>query len=59
MTATYDTIDDAHDALRAAEQDVAADMGEEAVEAGWSDIVHSIASFCTPEVARELIQRNL
>ena len=55
----YQTIEEAQSALRTAEMDVAADMGEEAVEAGYSDIVHAIASCCPAEVAEELIRRNL
>lgn len=55
----YSTIEEAQDALRGAELDVAGDHGEEAVEAAWGDIVHAIAACCTPEVAAELIRRNL
>lgn len=50
----YTTFDQAQDALTAAETDVAGDMGEEAVEECWADIVDSVAQFCTPEVRREL-----
>jgi hypothetical protein len=54
----YDTIEEAMNALHTAEMDVAADMGEEAVEAGYSDLVHSIALLCSGEVADELFRRT-
>jgi len=44
--------------LQEMEMDVRSDMGEDAVEAGWSDIVHACADQCTPEVARELLYNN-
>lgn len=53
------SIEEAQEALQTAEMDVVGDFGEDAVEAGWSDIVRSIASQCTPEVGDELIRRNL
>lgn len=55
----YTTIEEAQMALRTAELDVRADQGEEAVEAGWGDIVRSIASCCSPEVEKELLRRYL
>lgn len=54
----YDTIEEARMALTEMEQDVRMDMGEDAVEAAWSDIVHACADLCSPEVARELLYRN-
>ena len=59
MPYTYTTIDAAEAALKTAEADVLADMGEDAVEAGWYDIVQSVAFECTPEVARELRRTRL
>lgn len=53
------TIEDAMQSLKDAEHDVAGDMGEEAVEAGWSDIVHAVAAMYPADVAAELIRRNL
>ena len=55
----YDTYEEAEQALRTAELDVIGDMGEEALEVGYSDIVRAIASECLPEVGQELIRRNL
>lgn len=52
------TIEEAMQELAVEEHDVVADMGEETLEAGWYDIVHNVASYCTPEVAAELIRRN-
>lgn len=52
------TIEAAQQALAAAEQDVRGDMGEEAVEAGWYDIVRYVADLCNDEVAGELLRRN-
>lgn len=54
----YETIEQAQEALNAAALDVAADRGEDAVEAAWTDIVSAIAALCTSEVARELAQRE-
>ena len=45
-------------ALEEATMDVKMDMGEDAVEAGWRDIVYTIAERCTPEVKRELLRRE-
>lgn len=50
----YVTWDQAQDALAAAERDVAGDMGEDAVEECYADIVDSVAQFCTPAVRAEL-----
>jgi len=54
----YNTIEKAFAALELAEEDVRADMGEEAVEAGYADIVEAIAFDCTPEVRAELMRRT-
>lgn len=54
----YNTIDEAFDALESAEEDVRADMGEDAVDAGYADIVEAIAFDCTPEVRAELMRRT-
>lgn len=57
MTTTdglLDTLDEAQKALRTAEADVRADMGEDVVEDGWSDIVRAVAFLCTEEIAAEL-----
>lgn len=54
----YDTIDKAFAALESAEEDVRADMGEEAVDAGYADIVEAIGFDCTPEVRAELMRRT-
>ena len=50
----YKTYDEARTALDQAESDVIADMGEDAVDECWFDIVESVAQFCTPGVAGEL-----
>jgi len=61
----YATIEDAMQALKDAEHDVAGDYGggeagEAMVEAAWGDIVHAVAGMCDdPKVAAELIRRNL
>ena len=54
MAYEHTTIESAQDALAKAEADIAGDMGEEAVEAGWSDVVDIVAQDCSPEVRREL-----
>ncbi len=54
MYETHTTIEQAQKALAKAEADVAADMGEEAVDAGWSDVVDMVAQDCTPAVRAEL-----
>ena len=54
----YDTIEKAFAALELAEEDVRADMGEDAVEAGYADIVESVAWDCTPKVRAELMRRT-
>lgn len=55
----YTTYEEAEQALAAAELDCAGDFGEEAVEAAYADLVHSVAACCTPAVAAELIRRKL
>lgn len=55
----YETYREAMQALEDACADVAADFGEEAVEAAWGDLVRNVASQCTPEVYAELVRRNL
>jgi hypothetical protein len=55
----FDSIESAMQALQHAEMDVAADFGEEMVESAYSDIVHSIAGMCPPDVARELLRRTI
>lgn len=50
----HTTWEQANAALEAAERDCAADMGEEAVEECWADLVDSVAQFCTPAVRAEL-----
>ena len=59
FTYTYTTYDAAEAALRAMERDVEADMGPEAVEAGFYDLVHSVALDCSPEVKKELLRCEL
>jgi hypothetical protein len=54
----YDTIEKAFAALESAEEDVRADMGEDAVEAGYADIVEAVAWDCTSEVRAELMRRT-
>ena len=55
----YRTYDQADEALRAMEADVEADMGPEAVEAGFYDLVQSVALECAPAVKAELLRREL
>lgn len=55
---TIATIAEAQRTLTEVSLDVAADMGEEAVEAAWSDLVHNVAERCEPEVAAELLRRE-
>lgn len=55
----YPTIEEAMTGLGTMSQDVIADFGEEGLEAGWYDIVHACADHCPPEVAEELVRRNL
>lgn len=50
----YETIEDARSALTEAKMDVEADMGADALEAGYSDVVHAVADMCSPEVAAQL-----
>jgi hypothetical protein len=52
------TIEDARQHLEEVRLDVAADMGEAAVEVAWNDLVRYVAADCTPEVAAELYRRE-
>lgn len=52
------TIEEAREMLNGMILDVQADMGEEAVEAGYRDIVHACCDWCSPEVADELLRRE-
>jgi len=56
---TYETIEEAQHALETAAHDVRADMGENALEAGWGDLVRTIGDCCPSAVALELERRNL
>lgn len=55
----YTTYEEASTALETAAMDVAADHGEEMVEAAWGDLVNTIADCCPPDVAEELRRRML
>lgn len=55
----YRTYEEARTALETAVHDVEADLGKDAVDQGWRDLVMGIAADCTPDVADELIRRNL
>lgn len=55
----YDSIEAAMQALADAEHDVAADFGEEMVEAAYGDLVHNVAGDCSPAVRAELLRRTL
>ena len=55
----YTTLGEAQEALAAAFADVRGDMGDQAAEEGWYDIVQSVAGFCSPAVASELRRINL
>ncbi len=50
----YTTWEQANEALDAAISDVTADMGEDAVDECWGDIVDSVVHDCTPAVRAEL-----
>lgn len=52
------TIEEARMALEESVMDVKMDMGDEMVEAGYRDIVYSVAERCTPEVKKELLRRE-
>jgi len=43
-------------ALAEVEECVRSDAGEDAVEAGWHDLVQVVADECTPEVRAELLR---
>jgi len=60
-TGDHTTISEAQMDLQEMEQTVREDHpdGDDAVEAGYHDLVHAVAERCTPEVAEELIRRNL
>lgn len=59
MDCTKVEFEEACEALDCAEESVRDDTGEEAIEAGWSDIVAAVASQFRPEVARELCRVKL
>ncbi len=59
MTYIYNTIEEAQMGLQTAQMDCEGDFGEEAVEAGWNDLVRAIAEQCSTEVGQELIRRNI
>jgi hypothetical protein len=51
----YRTFDEAMEAIDIAEKDVAADMGEDAVEGGgWVEIVAAVCADCDPAIIREV-----
>jgi hypothetical protein len=52
-------IEEAQRALDDMVADVTADMGEDAADAGFADLVRSAMIDCTHEVAVELQRRNL
>ena len=53
------TYEQAVQELADAEADVAGDMGEEALEGAWYDVVRSVGDRCTPGVKREFYQHTL
>jgi hypothetical protein len=56
----FQTYEDASTALRVAEADVLGDLGETELDyASFADLVRYIAGDATPEVAAELLRRNL
>lgn len=56
----FSTVDQALEELTKMEADVEADMGEEAVEAGFYDLVVSVAQMCTTfSVANEFTRLKL
>jgi hypothetical protein len=59
MNYTYTDYDAAIEALRSMERDVEADMGEDAVEAGFYDLVHAVAMDCSPVVKKEILRTQL
>ena len=54
----YTTIEKAMQALSWAEQDVAADHGEDMVAEGYNDLVDGIAFDCSPSVRKEFLRRT-
>ena len=57
--AEYTTLEAARAGLADMVEDVRGDMGEEAVEAGYSDLVVAAAYDCTDAVALELCRTEL
>jgi len=55
----HTTIEAAREALRTAQLDVAADFGENAVNAAHYDLVNAIAADCDTATAAELRRREL
>lgn len=58
-TGELTTWEEAQMALEETIQCVREDAGDDSVEAGYYDLVHTVAERCTPEIAEELIRRNL
>lgn len=56
---THTTYESAKEALDEMYFDVEADMGQELADAGYADMVREISRESTPEVARELMRREL
>jgi len=52
-------IDEAMMTLREVELDVRADFGEDGLEAGYADVVNSVADRCDERTAAELRRRTL
>lgn len=59
MAYIYNTIEEAQMGLQTAQMDCEGDFGEDAVEAGWNDLVRAIADQCPDKIGQELIRRNL
>lgn len=55
----HTTYEAAKDALDEMYFDVEADMGQELADAGYADLVRSVARESTPDVARELMRCEL
>ena len=58
-TGDITTYEEARMTLEETVQCVQEDAGEDAAEAGYFDLVHTVAERCTHAVADELIRRNL
>lgn len=57
---TYSTMDEAREAIAAAESDTIGDQGEEAWEAGAHDVIVGIALHsCTPAIGDEILRTEL